>query len=63
MICYWDGLGFFGFDDRKIARLEGKPVRYLDKFKSIKSTSLMVIGLIFAITILVGEADLWINNK
>ena len=31
----WDGLGFFGFDERKIARLEGKPVRFLDKFKSI----------------------------
>ena len=34
-LIMWDGLGFFGFDDRKIPRLEGKPVRYRDKFTSV----------------------------
>ena len=59
----WDGLGFFGFDDRKVARLEGKPIRYQDKFTSLQETPVMVIGLIVAIIIIAGEAGLWLNNK
>ena len=60
-LIMWDGLGFFGFDDRKIARLEGKPVRYRDKFTSMQETPLMIIGLIVAVIIIAGEAGLWIN--
>jgi hypothetical protein len=52
----WDGLSFFSFDYRKLSRLEGKPVRFLDKFTSIKETSLMAIGLIVAIYIIYSEA-------
>ena len=58
----WDGLGFFGFDDRKIARLEGKPVKYRDKFTSIRETPLLIFGLIVAIIIIAGEAELWLNS-
>ena len=60
-LIMWDGLGFFGFDDRKIPRLEGKPVRFRDKFTSIKETPIMTIGLIVAIIIIAGEAKLWLN--
>ena len=62
-LMMWDGLGFFGFDDRKVARLEGKPIRYQDKFTSLQETPVMVIGLIVAIIIIAGEAGLWLNNK
>ena len=58
----WDGLGFFGFDDRKIGRLEGKPVRWRDKFTSVKTSSIMVISFIVAIIIIAGEARLWLHN-
>ena len=58
----WDGMGFFGFDDRKLPRLEGKTVKYQDKFTSIKETPLMTIGLIVAIIIIVSEAKLWLNS-
>ena len=58
----WDGLGFFGFDDTKIGRLEGKQVRCRDKFTSLKTTPIMAISLIVAIIIIVGEADLWLNG-
>ena len=58
----WDGLGFFGFDDRKLSRFEGKPVRYWDKFTSIMETPLMAIGLIVAIYIIISEGKLWHNN-
>lgn len=59
----WDGLGFFGFDDRKLGRLEGKPVRYRDKFTSVQETPLMLIGIVVAIIIIAGEANLWLDNK
>ena len=58
----WDGLSFFGFDERKLPRLEGKPVKYLDKFTSIIETPLLSIGLIVAIIIIAGEAKLWLNS-
>ena len=32
----WDGLDFFGFDDTKLARLNGAKTSYLDKFKNKK---------------------------
>ena len=28
----WDGMGFFGFDDNKLDRLEGKKPRWYDPF-------------------------------
>ena len=30
----WDGLGFFGFDDTKLARLNGAKTSFMDKFKN-----------------------------
>ena len=30
----WDGIGFFGFTDYKLDRLEGKPPTYYDRFKN-----------------------------
>ena len=58
----WDGLGFFGFEDRKVGRLEGKPVRYSDKFTNVTGTPIMVIGHIIGIIIIVNEAGNWLNK-
>ena len=51
----WDGLGFFGFDDAKLARLRGEKVTFFTKFKSWKRTivTLAIIGM--ALFILVTE--------
>ena len=58
----WDGLAFFGFDDRKIGRLEGKPVSWWDKFTSVKASSIMAITIIITIIIIAGEASLWLKS-
>ena len=36
LLFIWDGLGFFGFDDTKLARLKGNPVTFMVKFTSIR---------------------------
>ena len=33
---WWDGLGFFGFDETKLGRLRGQPVTIFTKFRSKK---------------------------
>jgi Na+/H+ antiporter NhaC len=48
---WWDGLVFFGFDDTKLARLNGAPVSFTDKFKNKKwlimtFTSLFVVSFV-----------------
>ena len=32
LFLLWDGLGFFGFDDNKLGRLEGKKPKWHDRF-------------------------------
>ena len=41
----WDGLIFFGFDDTKLARLNGSPTSYLDKFKNKKWLATTLLGI------------------
>ena len=36
LLLMWDGLGFFGFDDTKIARLRGTKVTWWTPFTSKK---------------------------
>ena len=52
----WDGLGFFGFDDTKLARLRGAPVKVTDKFKSKKWVLTGII--LFSVVIFVMATEL-----
>lgn len=51
---WWDGLGFFGFDETKLGRLRGQPVTLFTKFQSKKwvvvnfSTLFIIIYVIFS---------------
>ena len=49
----WDGLGFFGFDDTKLARLNGAKTSYLDKFRNKKWLVRNVVGAIIVLYVLV----------
>ena len=42
----WDGLDFFGFDDTKLARLNGAKTSYLDKFKNKKWILMTMIVIV-----------------
>ena len=55
-LLMWDGLGFFGFDDTKIARLRGAKVTFWTPFTSKKQTVLLIISLIVTIYIIITEA-------
>lgn len=44
----WDGLDFFGFDDTKLARLNGVKTSYLDKFKNKKWMFMTFIVIVIA---------------
>jgi hypothetical protein len=52
----WDGLGFFGFDDTKLDRIKGKEVGWCTPLLSIKSTPLMIIGIVVMAYIIINEA-------
>jgi len=52
----WDGLGFFGFSDTKLARIKGKKVTWCTPLLSWKGTPLLMIGAVVAIYIVVSEA-------
>ena len=48
----WDGLVFFGFDDTKLERLNGKKPELIDKFKSTKwllKTTILAILIVAVI--------------
>ena len=55
----WDGLGFFGFDDSKLARLEGAPVKFTDKFKSFKYLIGWIVLLVIVILVMATELPLF----
>ena len=44
---FWDGFGFFGFDDNKLGRLKGSPPRWYDPFLNVR----WMIGNIIAVAI------------
>ena len=48
MWMLWDGLDFFGFDDTKLARLNGVKTSYLDKFKNKKWMFMTFIVIVIA---------------
>jgi hypothetical protein len=49
----WDGLGFFGFDDNKLARLKGKKPKWYDRFSNKRWVALNVSVAVFILYILV----------
>lgn len=53
----WDGNGFFGTDDTKLARLNGKPVTFFSKFTSIRWIIITFGSLIGAFVILISEIN------
>jgi hypothetical protein len=56
MLMMWDGLGYFGFDDTKLARLRGEQVTWWTPFTSWKTTTLSFVGLAVGIYIIITEA-------
>lgn len=55
LLIVWDGMGFFGFDDTKLARLRGVPVTFLSKFTSVRWIIFTIGSLLAALAILVIE--------
>ena len=54
-LLMWDGLGFFGFDDTKIARLRGVKVTFWTPFTSKKQTVILIISIIVAVNLILNE--------
>ena len=53
----WDGLDFFGFDDTKLARLNGHPTSYFDKFKNKKWLAKTFIGVTIVLYVILSSAS------
>ena len=51
----WDGLGFFGFNDAKLARIKGEKVTFMTKFKSWQWVIITSMMIAMGIYILVSE--------
>lgn len=51
----WDGLGFFGFDNAKLARLKGEPVTFTSKFKDTTKVTLSLFMVVFVIYVIVSQ--------
>jgi hypothetical protein len=54
-LLLWDGLGFFGFDDTKLDRLNGKPVTFTSKFSSYKWIVMTVTAWVVVLAVLLTE--------
>jgi len=57
MFLFWDGFAFFGTDDNKLNRLEGKPPRWYDPFCNWRWMLANTIGCTVAIVILMKESS------
>jgi hypothetical protein len=57
LLILWDGMGFFGFDDTKLARLRGVPLTFMSKFTSLRWTIMSGLSLIFSLYILINEGS------
>ena len=42
---WWDGLIFFGYDDTKLPRLNGKKTSFTDKFRNKKWMMISIISI------------------
>ena len=51
----WDGLVFFGFDDTKLARLNGKRTSVFDKFRNKKWVLSSIMVLIIVVYVIFME--------
>ena len=55
LFLMWDGMNFFGFDERKIHRISGRKPRWHDKFRNKRYLALRVILSIIAIFLIISE--------
>ena len=53
----WDGLVFFGFDDTKLARMNGSPTSYYDKFKNKKWLAKSAIGVTVVLAVILSSTS------
>lgn len=53
----WDGLGFFGFDDTKLSRVKGNPVKFTDKCTSKTWIITTLITFVVGIYIVIGQIE------
>ena len=58
LFMWWDGLIFFTFDDTKLARLDGKPTHFTDKFKNKKWLISTVVGITLGLYIIISYAQM-----
>lgn len=56
-LILWDGVGFFGTDQHKLARLRGVAFKWFHKFRSVRLVifNLLIIGL--ALYVIVTEVN------
>jgi len=62
-LLIWDGLGFFGFDDTKLARLKGVPLDFKSKFSSTRWVLLTFLMSVVLILVLVLESGTYGTQK
>ena len=59
----WDGLGFFSFDLKKIARFRDKPIYWTDKFTDPFDLGIMILTGYLLYTICVPIFTEYFNNE
>ena len=60
----WDGMDFFGFDVKKVGRLDGQTkAKWTDKSTSFESAIMMVITSIIFTIIILYEGSFWWNQE
>jgi hypothetical protein len=53
----WDGLNFFGYDDSKISRLYGTPIKFTDKFFMKKLIASVLLSIAVITNVIVDETS------
>ena len=56
---FWDGLGFFSLDLKKVPTLRKKGIQWLDKFTDPIDSPIMAMSLFFALWIVVPVLLQW----
>ena len=56
LFLLWDGLNFFGFDERKIHRIRGQKPKWYDKCRNKRYLTLRIILVIIAIALIIAES-------
>ena len=60
---YWDGMEFFGFDTKKIRRLEGDKPRCCDRFRSWDSILVSIVLFSVFLAVMLNEGLYWLNGE